>query len=162
MAGYGAADAVGGLLRLGLAAWYSRLLRPDEFGVLAVIYVSVALIATVAALGLPEVLMVRFRDGAAAQMRRDKDRVYSAMAAACAATCGIAIGGATLVPGARCYMSIAPWCLLWVASHVLCYVPLQSMRFSNRVWQYGAARLSQVVALVAVLLWFVARGSAGL
>ncbi len=162
MAGYGAADAASGLVRLALAALYSRLLAPAEFGVLAIVYVSVTLVVTALPLGLPDVLMVRFRDGHAGKMREDKDRVFTLLLAACAVA-GMAVAvGVRLVPGAAEWRAIAQWSCLWAATQVLWFVPQQSLRFVNKVWQYGVARVSQVVVLLGVLLWFVHAGQAGL
>jgi O-antigen/teichoic acid export membrane protein len=162
MAGYGAADAFSGLVRLGLAALYSRLLAPEEFGVLAVIYVSVSFGTALLALGLPDALLIRFRAKHAGQIRAEKDRVYTLLSGLCAAATLVALAVLALFPSARPWQPIGAWACVWAATQVLWFVPQQSLRFHNKVWQYGASRLVQVGVQVVTLVALISVREAGL
>jgi len=162
MAAYGAADAFCGAVRLALAALYTRLLAPAEFGVLAVVQVSVVLAATVAPLGLPDVLMVRFREGDPVKMRRDMDRVYGLLLVVSGALAAVALAAVYLLPAPEICRSLVPWAVVWAVALALWYVPSQALRFRGRVGRYAAARVTQVVTMVGVLLAYVALRTAGL
>ncbi|MBD3243886.1 MAG: oligosaccharide flippase family protein [Chitinivibrionales bacterium] len=156
MAAYGSGDVVTGFGRFALAALYTRVLDPDQFGVLAVLYVSISLAAMVIPFGLPSVLMVRFGEQGAPAMRRNKDEVYTKLVlfALPAGVLTAAAGG--VLPGLHADM--APWAAVWLVAGVLWFVPAQSLRYKHAATRYSLSRASHIVVMATVAAWLYAAG----
>jgi O-antigen/teichoic acid export membrane protein len=159
---YGGADALVGLVRIGLSALYTRVLAPADFGLLAVLYVTVSLAITLLPLGLPSAMMIRFRAGEPAEARQHKDTVYAALLRVCLlllAAGGVAAALGLAQPLDRVTVIAA---LLWAVASILSTVPSSSLRFAEKVVRFSTARVSQVVVQVAVLWYLWATSHVGL
>lgn len=162
MAVYAGADGLAGVVRLALAALYTRILVPAEFGLFAVVQVTVMLLSTGLSLGLPDVLIVRIGKQDPRQSRLDQDRVFTILLAACGIG-SLAVWALTIALGVSGDIkALVPWAMLWGTAIVLWFVPGQSLRYRQRVTQYSVAKLTQIAVMVAILLTMVWRGNADL
>ncbi len=160
MTAYGSGDMTVGLGRFMLSALYTRVLAPEEFGVLAVLYVTVSLAAMVIPFGLPSALMVRFGEQGSAAMRRNKDDVYTKLMLFAAPAGVLAAVGGRLLPAD--YAPMAPWVGLWLVAAVLWFVPAQSLRYKHAAVRYSLSRVSHIVVMAAVVGYLFAAGTLAL
>ncbi len=156
MVGYGATEAVVGLVRVVLAALYTRLLVPAEFGHLAIVYVTVTLIVSIISWGLPSALMVRFGQANQGDPKPFKDELYSFLVLLCTGGASVVlIATYTLIPSGWFVARLVPWAVVWVVATVLLAVPLQSLRYEQRVAASAATMAFQAGAMTTTLalLW---------
>lgn len=156
MAAYGSGDVLTGLGRFALAVLYTHVLGPEQFGVLAILYVTISLAAMVIPFGLPSVLMVRFGEDGMSAMRRNKDDVYTKLVLFALPAGALAAVGGRLLPDV--YAEMAPWVGGWLVAAVLWFVPAQSLRYKHAAVRYSLSRASHIVAMVAVVGYLFSAG----
>jgi O-antigen/teichoic acid export membrane protein len=156
---YGSADVATGVARLVLAAVYTRVLAPAQFGILAVLYVTVTLAVTLVPLGLPSAMLIRFRQGRPEEAAAYRNSVFSVLLVLCVVAGGVCAVVTRLWP-----VPDVPWqtvllAVAWAAAGILMYVPTVSLRFKEHVGRYALSRVCQV-AVTVLLVWRAYAGGA--
>ncbi|MCK5571133.1 MAG: oligosaccharide flippase family protein, partial [Bacteroidetes bacterium] len=158
MAAYGTADVFSGIVRLALSVVYTRFLLPEEFGILAVIYVSVTLFALVAECGLTDTIMAEFRVSDDESNHRLMDQVFLVVSCASVVLLVALNSLAEVLPAAGKYATFRVWVSIWMLSSVLALLPTVLMRFQEKAREYLGIQIVRVVVLLATLFVLFRKG----
>lgn len=147
---YGSGDAALAGIRLLLLPVFTRILVPADFGLYAVLQVSVVVLGTLLPMGLPSAILVRFRNGEADRMKMEKDAVWAASLIGCLVFSTLAF---SVFSGIHLWDSplggILPWFLLWATARSLIFTPGVSLKFRQRIARFNTARFLGILVSAA-------------
>ena len=159
---YGSSDLFVAMLRFALLAVYTRYLSPAEFGVLALLQTTILLLSTLAPLGLPSAIMIRFREKEPGRMKEMKDAAFFFMLCA-----SLGAGLVTALLVFRFYpekssSQILGWCMLWTVANILQFVPAVSLRFKENIVSFGMTKVAGAIVMVATIFFLTVGKNLGL
>lgn len=150
---YGAADIFVALIRFGLIAVYTRCFTPAEFGLYAVIQTTITLLVLIIPSGLASAIIINFRENRPDKIKSNKDAAFFALLVNSFIAVVIMSLLTVAFHPAQTMSHLFPWLVIWTGTKVLGSIPAVSLRFREKITEYGAAKVIGVTVMTLCLIY---------